>query len=1383
MNGILIINKPKGYTSHDVVNVLRKKLNIRQISADLSYFTLWWNSKFINKDLNHLPPHPAGYDTVDVNSNNCPIPYVRVITVVHGDDSIKHDLLVLLLMAYGDFTSLKSLTIDPIELKAIGSYLSYLATTITENGGTVPSKDNDDPEPDEPITDTLILNLYLRTEDGAMPTAVHFGSNDYWFSIVKDQRDADKLNSLGHEVVYSRDIGFGCLKYSRDEFNYEIIDIYDEDGHHVDDYGNTQNNLYVSKNNDSVLTICTRDTPINTLCYTWGLKITKKGILLLWTTIDGNVNAAVDSNAAWALFESDGSGNSHLWGTNEYEIIDYAYYRDGSNTLSWQGSSVANNYWQLVKGSDGDIRVKGNDGINNVIAAIKLQTRSLSEIDVYINADKTVQNIKIPRLENNGSESISFEWFMENVDRHPRGDTAFSYPLYDSDGQPIRYDRNKKFTITWIKTGPQYTGYAPSYKSTKGVPFDARVGGSSAFAYPLINYNGVLALCPFYVGYYGMAWRYTTDHYMFKLKVEDAVEVLLWLKADKSSATFTANDYWFGYMRTDEAEGINDIKRVEDFGCITKIPSGSSNVKAIVFDDFNFEYELTGIYRDASSQTLLPGWDSGNFKIVTKSSVSSGANGDIMVIANTYSESKSTYRWSCRILKKTHDFLIKNVTQQGNAPYENLWWLADLYDNGAPVGDSTASSISKIYGFRLKSLPQYFLINFSENQNKSPAEFTDDNSKIQLRNITSSSRILSSLLNTSPSELEIFDVVLIGAPKQEIYKFYLVSENGDPLRIYASPSRSSEVLFETKDMYFYLYADTITTIDGSTWGYIKFIRDDEEFTGYVEADYPAPGSVSPYSTTINAPANLLTNYLPSKSSEQPESPEELDVEEIIAYVKTHGDLTEYVYLYSSWNLYSESGGRITTRPNCINIVEAVYTSAVGGGSWYDGWNLQEKLYMEYDPDGNLSIRSDNTGTGKRISAVKYLSIPYSCLLIDTVSEKTANREWNIGISYTYNGSDKLDLFAIDGAKFQFGKKTFGLRIQDYPIYYAIEYTNNNGRSPVSIAYSTSSNTLSIRNDGIVTEGCITPLFSTLPQSLKVIDIAPTSAPRVSMTRFVNGANRQDYPLCIYTSVSRTSEVLFETKDPYLTFYADVVTELAGSKWGRVKLKQNDQEFIGYVEAYDNGPIATDMDGVEEMLTNYLPYEQPESEDTFSGQLINTMVLPSTHAGSYTHVTFDSLRYYAKCAVHDIEKSQDYAATLTWTDASLGDLTGKITISKDSFNKRPQTVFRIIFIYESSISGASAYDGTNSSFSGYISSYTYNNGVHSIRFHYTIYDWTNYPITGRIQLRYLDGVTKFLNLDAFDLIDVYNGNLVLNTSSDRYDMYSVWGGSIDLHAEY
>lgn len=31
MDGILIVNKPKGYTSHDIVNIIRKKLNIKKV--------------------------------------------------------------------------------------------------------------------------------------------------------------------------------------------------------------------------------------------------------------------------------------------------------------------------------------------------------------------------------------------------------------------------------------------------------------------------------------------------------------------------------------------------------------------------------------------------------------------------------------------------------------------------------------------------------------------------------------------------------------------------------------------------------------------------------------------------------------------------------------------------------------------------------------------------------------------------------------------------------------------------------------------------------------------------------------------------------------------------------------------------------------------------------------------------------------------------------------------------------------------------------------------------------------------------------------------------------------------------------------------------------
>lgn len=31
MNGVIVINKPKGYTSHDIVNVVRKKLNTKKV--------------------------------------------------------------------------------------------------------------------------------------------------------------------------------------------------------------------------------------------------------------------------------------------------------------------------------------------------------------------------------------------------------------------------------------------------------------------------------------------------------------------------------------------------------------------------------------------------------------------------------------------------------------------------------------------------------------------------------------------------------------------------------------------------------------------------------------------------------------------------------------------------------------------------------------------------------------------------------------------------------------------------------------------------------------------------------------------------------------------------------------------------------------------------------------------------------------------------------------------------------------------------------------------------------------------------------------------------------------------------------------------------------
>lgn len=187
--------------------------------------------------------------------------------------------------------------------------------------------------------------------------------------------------------------------------------------------------------------------------------------------------------------------------------------------------------------------------------------------------------------------------------------------------------------------------------------------------------------------------------------------------------------------------------------------------------------------------------------------------------------------------------------------------------------------------------------------------------------------------------------------------------------------------------------------------------------------------------------------------------------------------------------------------------------------------------------------------------------------------------------------------------------------------------------------------------------------------------------------------------------------------------------------------------------------------------------------------ISAITLPTSH--SYTGVLFDSLRYYAKGtisntgSVTNLWKSTStwYYGTLTWTDESLGDLSDKIIVNSTSSSAaKRQIVFRIIFICNSNISGYHPMDTAESS-QGQITNYSYNNGVHSITFYFAGTNWTSGTFSGRIQFRYLDGVTIFNNLNAFDLVSVSEGSLSKNTTSDRYDMYNVWNNSITIHAQY
>lgn len=228
--------------------------------------------------------------------------------------------------------------------------------------------------------------------------------------------------------------------------------------------------------------------------------------------------------------------------------------------------------------------------------------------------------------------------------------------------------------------------------------------------------------------------------------------------------------------------------------------------------------------------------------------------------------------------------------------------------------------------------------------------------------------------------------------------------------------------------------------------------------------------------------------------------------------------------------------------------------------------------------------------------------------------------------------------------------------------------------------------------------------------------------------------------------------------------------------GGVNLSRDEYEPIGPQKSLGLSPV---YGGTVE------PYSQGGT-DTVTGT-ISGLALPMTHSGSYTGVSFDSLRYYAKATISNKDDSYRYcygnantwfSATLTWHDDTLGDLSDKIATADPSGTERKtQEALYIIFI----TNGIAGYS-PNQYYQ--ISEYTYNNGTHSLTFYtYGTGEWYNQPGAGRIQIRYLDGTTTFDNLSAFDLVNVSNGSLSKDTTTDRYAMYNAWNGEITLKADY
>lgn len=96
---------------------------MRQSAGDIDYLVSWLKSPEINNG-NHLKPNPAGKNTIDAHSNNCPIPYYVCNRLVNFCKSSLYaeiifaeikDILILL----------KEIYTDDVETVALDSYIEY----------------------------------------------------------------------------------------------------------------------------------------------------------------------------------------------------------------------------------------------------------------------------------------------------------------------------------------------------------------------------------------------------------------------------------------------------------------------------------------------------------------------------------------------------------------------------------------------------------------------------------------------------------------------------------------------------------------------------------------------------------------------------------------------------------------------------------------------------------------------------------------------------------------------------------------------------------------------------------------------------------------------------------------------------------------------------------------------------------------------------------------------------------------------------------------------------------------------------------------------------------------------------------------------------------
>lgn len=181
-------------------------LNLKQIAGDYSYLCAWLKS--VNWVEGHLPPHPAGENTIDEYSSNCDIPYTASYSLI-AKCTDNDTALLIITNIYDLLTALKSEYTSDIETTAIDAYINYTNSIITYFGGSV-------------VSDSYDLQLIPASADYWTISSSEINLN---YSISTDSTPAKFY------FLHGQATGEGTWS----GFTYELTEAIDENGNDVKD--------------------------------------------------------------------------------------------------------------------------------------------------------------------------------------------------------------------------------------------------------------------------------------------------------------------------------------------------------------------------------------------------------------------------------------------------------------------------------------------------------------------------------------------------------------------------------------------------------------------------------------------------------------------------------------------------------------------------------------------------------------------------------------------------------------------------------------------------------------------------------------------------------------------------------------------------------------------------------------------------------------------------------------------------------------------------------------------------------------------------------------------------------------------------------------------